>query len=352
MVFVIFGRETVCIMKITIVDIAKLAGVSQATVSRVINNPEKVKEPTRRKIQRIMEENSYVYNALAGGLGKKTTRTIGLIIPTITNPIFAVSTQGVQTAAAQRGYSILLGSTEYSGKMEFDLVRLFLQKRVDGIILTGTPLHERSIEYVSQRNIPFAITYERIKDDTTSFVAFDNVKASDHTVDYLYSMGHRRIGMITGHFSDSNRSKNRWEGYRAGLQKRGIPYDGQLVMQKDFTAIFGREAATRMLQHPNPPTAIFCGNDIIAYGAMAAAKDKGLKVGVDIGIVGFDDIEMSAVMNPPLTTTRIPGDEMGAMSAKILIDRIEKINEGPMQYTLETDFIVRSSVSNLNKRGI
>jgi len=336
-------------MKITIVDIARLAGVSQATVSRVINNSEKVKESTRSKIQQVMKDNNYVYNALAGGSGKNATCTIGLIIPTITNPIFAVSTQGIQTAAAKRGYSILLGTTEYSSSTELDLVRLFSEKQVDGIILTGAPMNHLTINYINQRNIPFVITYERIKSANASFVTFDNVMAANRTMDYLFSLGHRRIGMITGQFSYSGRSERRWQGYKAGLEKRGILYDEQLVMQKDFTVIGGREAATRMLQNPNPPTAIFCGNDIIAYGAMAIAKEKGLKVGTDISIVGFDDLEMSATMDPPLTTTRIPGSEMGEMGAKILIDKIEKINEEPVQYILETDFIVRSSVADLNK---
>ncbi len=336
-------------MKITIVDIAKMAGVSQATVSRVINNSEKVRESTRNKILQVMKDNNYVYNALAGGLGKNATCTIGLIIPTITNPIFAVSTQGIQTAAAKRGYSILLGTTEYSSSTELDLVRLFSEKQVDGIISTGALMNHLTINHINQRNIPFVITYERIKSVNTSFVTFDNVKAANRTMDYLFSLGHRRIGMITGPFAYSGRSKRRWQGYKAGLEKRGILYDEQLVMQKDFTVIGGREAATRMLQNSNPPTAIFCGNDIIAYGAMAIAKEKGLKVGTDISIVGFDDLEMSAAMDPPLTTTRIPGNEMGVMGANTLIDKIEKINEEPVQYLLETDFIVRSSVADLNK---
>ena len=154
--------------------------------------------------------------------------------------------------------------------------------------------------------------------------------------------------MITGQFSTSGRSKRRWQGYREGLERRGIPYDEKLVMQKDFTLIGGREAATRMLQNPNPPTAIFCGNDIIAYGAMAIARENKLKVGTDISIVGFDDLEMSASMDPALTTTRIPGNEMGEMGAKILIDKIENSNEEPVQYILETDLIVRGSVASLN----
>jgi len=336
-------------MKTTIADIARIVGMSQATVSRVINNPEKVKESTRNEVLRVMKENNYVYNALAGSLGKKTTRTIGLIIPTITNPIFSVSTQGMQSAATRRGYSLLLGTTEYSASLELELVQLFLQKRVDGIVFTGTPMNDRTIDFIQRRKIPFVITYERINDDHTSFVTFDNVKAADRIMEYLFSMGHRRIGMITGKFSHSSRSKRRWQGYKAGLEKRDILYDEELVMQKDFTVIGGREAAARMLQNQNPPTAIFCGNDIIAYGVMATAKEKGLKVGTNISIVGFDDLEMSATMDPPLTTTRIPGNEMGEMGAMILIDEIEKKSDGPAQYILETDFIVRGSVANLNQ---
>lgn len=336
-------------MKITIVDIAKMSGVSQATVSRVLNNPEQVKKSTRDRILRVMKERNYVYNALAGGLSKNKTRTLGLIIPTITNPIFAVSTKGIQTAAAQRGYSILLGSTEYSDEYEFNIVRLFLEKRVDGVILTGSPLNDGSINYMQERNMPFVVTWEMIQNNTASFVTFDNVKSSRQVVDYLVSMGHRSIGMISGRFSDTGRARRRWEGYKQGLKQWDLPYDERFVIQTDYTVVAGREAGTRLLQHPTPPTAIFCGNDILAYGVMAAIKDRGLKVGGDISIVGFDDLEMSAAMDPPLTTIRIPGHKMGKMAADTLIDTIEGKNKEVIQYVLETDFIVRNSVSSLNR---
>lgn len=162
-----------------------MAGVSQATVSRVLNNPDKVKEATREKVLRIMEENNYVYNALIGGMGKKNTQTLGLIIPTITNPIFALSTEGLRAATIGKKYSLLLGSTEYPAEQEFDLIRLFFEKQVDGIVLTGTPLHEQAIEYIRKRAVPFIIIWEKTTDQDVSYVPFDNARAAKQGVDYL-----------------------------------------------------------------------------------------------------------------------------------------------------------------------
>lgn len=334
-------------MDITIVEIARLAGVSVATVSRVINNPEKVAEETRVNVLKIMEENNYVYNALAGGLANKNTRTLGLIIPTITNPVFALSTNGIQTEAAREKYSVLLGSTEYSATQEYDLIRLFLEKQVDGIVLTGSPLHSLSVDYMRKRNVPFVMTWEKTRDRDMSFVTFDNASAARQVVDYFISMGHRRIGFISGDFESSGRAKRRWKGYRESLKKAKITYDNRIVVQTEFTVAAGRVAAQKLLHLDNPPTAIFCVTDLLAYGAMAAAQDIGKKVGTEISIIGFDDLEMSAAMNPPLTSLRIPAVKMGEMAAKILIDTISGENTGAFKQILETELVIRQSVARL-----
>ncbi len=335
-------------MSTTIADIARIAGVSIATVSRVINYPERVKEKTRREVLRVMEENNYVYNALAGGLVKSSTRTLGLIIPTITNPIFAVSTRGVQTAATQKGYSLLLGSTEYVPQAEYDLVHLFLEKQVDGIIFSGSPLDTRSFELLDARKIPYLITWEAIQEKNLSYVTFDNVKAAKQAVDCFISMGHRRIAMIAGLFEQTGRARRRWLGYREALEGAGISYDEKLVIQKEYSVSSGREAASRLLKMKQPPSAIFCGNDILAYGALAAARELNFRVGEDLGIIGFDDLEMSAVTDPPLTTVRIPGHDMGSKGAFELIDIVEGKSTEAVKYVLETDLILRSSVPRLS----
>jgi LacI family transcriptional regulator len=336
-------------MDVTIVGIAKMAGVSQATVSRVLNDPVRVKESTRNRVLQVMEENDYVYNALASGIGKKNTRTLGLIIPTIANPVFALSTKSLEATAALKRYSILLGSTELSAVQEFDLIRLFLEKQVDGIVLTGSPMHKQSIGYLRKKNVPFVITWEKTEDKDVSFVTFDNAMAARNAITYLISMGHRRIAFISGSFFASGRAKRRWYGYRRELERANIFYDEQLVIQTDFTVKAGREAVHTLLQLSEPPTAILCGTDILAYGAMAGAKDKLKKIGTELSIIGFDDLEMSVAMDPPLTSVRIPAIQMGKMAANILIDRIEGRNTEVVQNILETDLIVRQSVSDINK---
>lgn len=335
-------------MDITIVDIARMAGVSLATVSRVINTPEKVSPKTRDKVLKIMDEHHYIYNALAGGLVHKNTRTLAILIPTITNPVFALATNGFQKASSLKGYSVLLGSTEYSSAIEYNLIRLFLQKQVDGIAFVGKPLHEQSIDYLQARKVPFVVTWEKIANDTVSFVTFDNTLATRNAVDYLIGLGHRRIGFISGRFAISGRVRKRWLGYEESLAQNGLPYDEQLVAETDFTVEGGRSAAAKLLQLALPPTAICCATDLLAYGAMAAVNDNAKKVGKDISIIGFDDLEMSAVMNPPLTSIRIPAAQMGERAANMLIDTITGKTSGAVRQFLDSELITRKSVSALS----
>lgn len=333
-------------MPITISEIGRIVGVSQATVSRVLNTPHLVKRETREKVLTAFEKHDYVYNAIAGGLTKRKTATLGLIIPTITNPIFALSTKGVQEAAKERGYSILLGSTDYSYDSELKLVTLFHEKRVDGIIFTGAPGNEKSIEFMKRLKIPYLITWESVDDKNTSFVAFDNVKGGRQVTDYLICLGHRRIGMVAGRFSESGRAHKRWLGYKQSLESHGIPYSEKLVIEKEYTVSAGKEAMGRLLRMSDLPSAVLCGNDILAFGAMAAVKDAGYEVGADVSIVGFDDLEVSEVTDPPLSTVQVPGYKMGALGAEVLIDFIEGKTGEPQQHILETNLVIRESTGN------
>jgi DNA-binding LacI/PurR family transcriptional regulator len=333
-------------MPITISEIARIVEVSQATVSRVLNSPHLVKRETREKVLTAFEKHDYVYNAIAGGLTKKRSATLGLIIPTITNPVFAIFTKGIQDAAKNRGYSILLGNTDYSYDSELKLVTLFHEKRVDGMIFTGAPGNEKSIEFMKRLKIPYLITWEKIADKSTYFVTFDNVKTGRVVTDYLISLGHRRIGMVAGRFSETGRAYKRWLGYKQSLERHAIPYDEKLVIENEYTVIAGKEAMARLLGIPDSPTAVFCGNDILAFGAMAAVREAGCRVGTDVSIVGFDDLEASEVTDPPLTTVRVPGYKMGTLGAETLIGLIEGEIKDPHQYVLETSLIIRESTGN------
>jgi len=328
---------------ITITELSKITGVSRSTISRVLNRPHLVKQETRDRVLKALKDNNYVYNALAGGLTKRKTATIAVILPTITNPVFALSTKGIQDKAQKRGYSILLGSTNYSGKSEFKLLTLFHEKRIDGIVFTGTPLSKESIEMTSRFEIPYVITWEKSDEQGVSYVAFDNKKCGFNVTEYLISLGHRHIGMIAGKFSETSRASKRWLGYKEALSMNSINYDESIVIQKGYSVTNGKEAAGRLLRAPERPTAIVCANDILAIGAMAAAKEMGLKVGVDVSITGFDDLEVSEALNPSLTTFKIPAYRMGKIAAQVLIETIEgEINE-PQQYLLEPSLVIRDS---------
>lgn len=259
----------------TIRDVARKAKVSVATVSRVLNSPSRVRVPTRDKVLKAMEQCNYVYNALAGSLSARKTSMIGVIIPTITNPIFATVTKGIQDYAARKGYSTLLGNTDYNEENELELIHLFQEKRIDGVILNGPWRSAPLILHMKNANLPFIITWQKIKDKDVSFVAFDNFRSAYRITDYLIGLGHRRIGMIAGKFGVSERALVRWQAYRKCLLDHHLIYDPTLVLEKGYSFSDGKEAMEHLLGLSVPPTAVFCGNDILAIGAMFRAKERG-----------------------------------------------------------------------------
>jgi DNA-binding LacI/PurR family transcriptional regulator len=331
----------------TIRDVARKAKVSVATVSRVLNNPSRVRLNTREKVLKAMEECHYVYNALAGSLSARKTTMLGVVIPTITNPIFATVTKGIQDYAARSGYSILLGNTDYNEEDELQLINLFQEKRIDGVIFNGPWRSAPLILRLKNANLPFVITWQKVKDKEVSFVAFDNFRSAYRSIEYLIGLGHRQIGMIAGKFTVSERALRRWQAYRKCLGDHDLAYDPKFVLEKGYSFSDGKEAMAHLLRLPSPPTAVFCGNDILAIGAMVEAKENGLKIPGDLSVVGFDDMEISAFYDPPLTTVAVPAYEMGRRAAKILIENIRGESQGPQQYVLEANLIVRGSTGKM-----
>ena len=217
------------------------------------------------------------------------------------------------------------------------------EKRADGVILNGPWRDTPIVPLMKKTRLPFVLTWQTLQDKDVNFVAFDNFRSAYRTVEYLINLSHRRIGMIAGKFSVSERALMRWEGYRKCLADHQLPFDPHLVLEKGCTFADGKDAMAQMLQIPSPPTAIFCGNDILAIGAIVCAKEKGMRVPRDLSVVGFDDAEISAYYDSPLTTMAVPAYEMGQMAAKILIENIRGESKPPRQHILETTLIVRGS---------
>lgn len=325
-------------------DVAKLADVSTATVSRVINSPETVKTETREKVTRAMKICRYKYNALARGFVTKKSNTIGLIIPTINNPVFAESTSGVQDYADQRNIQVILGNTYYRYEKEASLVQTLREKQVDGLLITSTNPRSAVIKNLIDEGFPFVLLYSTVKKGILSAVGIDNYQGGYQATDHLVKLGHERIGMAAGKFSISDRSFHRWHGYRQCLKDHNIAYDRDLLVQSDYSLTGGRDSVKKMLSAKKPPTAVFCSNDYLALGAMKGAREIGYNLPEDLSIVGFDDVQIASYVIPELTTIRQPAYEMGKLGAELLFQCIKKQTK-PVQLMLESSLIVRDSTT-------
>ena len=329
----------------TIIDVAKAAGVSTATVSRVINSPKAVRKQTRERVQRAMEECKYKYNSLARGIVTKRTNTIGLILPTITNPIFAESTKGVQDYLNDHAYQVVLGSTDYDHKKEVKLIQVFREMRVDGILITTTDLKSRELQDMLEDEFPFVLLYSTVREGPLSSVGVDNHLGGYRATEHLIQMGHTRIAMLAGTFSFSDKSYHRWNGYRECLLANGIKYDPKFLIQSPYELEKGKEGIKQLLQRKNPPTAVFCSNDYLAIGALKGAHEMGVHVPDDMSIVGFDDIALASYIQPGLNTIRQPAYQMGAEGAAILLQRISSPSDKSTHRLLDSELVVRNSVA-------
>ncbi len=328
----------------TILDVARLAGVSTATVSRVINSPDSVREKTREKVLLAMVKCNYKYNALARGFVTKKSNTIGLIIPTISNSVFAESTLGVQEYADQKNIKVILGNSYYKYSQEENLIKVLRESQVDGLIITTTNLKGEILKSLVDEKFPFVLLFSTVKGGPVSAVGIDNYRGGYLATEHLISLGHKRICMVAGNFSMTDRSFHRWHGYKKCLRDNGILYDKELLVQTDYSLSGGRDSIKKLLALPSPPTAVFCSNDYLALGAMKGAREAGLNLPEDLSIVGFDDMQTASYMVPALTTIRQPAYEMGQRAAKLLLEMIEKKSK-PVQEMMDSSLIVRESTT-------
>lgn len=338
----------------TILDVARLAEVSTATVSRVINSPDSVREKTRKKVLLAMNRCNYKYNALARGFATKKSNTIGLIIPTISNAVFADSTLGVQEYADQKNIKVILGNSYYKYSQEENLVKVLRENQVDGLIITTTNPKGKILKSLVDENFPFVLLFSTVKGGPISAVGIDNYRGGYIATEHLISLGHKHIGMVAGNFSMTDRSFHRWHGYKQCLKDNNIAYNKELLVQTDYSLSGGRDSIKKLLNRPSPPTAVFCSNDYIALGAMKGAREIGLTLPRDLSIVGFDDMQTASYMVPPLTTIRQPAYEMGRRAAELLLQLTEKTEKTEetdsakaVQDMMKTELIVRESTTTV-----
>lgn len=336
--------------RIRMQEIAAKAGVSLATVSRTIHSPHLVKTETREHIRQVMTECRYVYNVTASDFSKRRSSVIGVLIPTTKGSIFANSTKTIQEKAQERGFSLIIANTGYDGEVESMLLRQFQERRLAGIILTGFAIgQENAVREMVQSGIPCVVIWEALEDSSISFVGFNNFTAAYSMTEYLIRLGHECIGLILGPYTKVRRAKRRLEGYQAALRDYGLRYDPRLVVERQPTLHEGKEAMEKLLSVRQPPTAVFAASDMLAIGALAAAREKGLKVPDEVSVAGFDDIDFAAFCNPPLTTVRVPAVQMGEMAVEVLMEMIEGNLREAKRIILNTELVIRESCRKLRK---
>lgn len=331
-------------MAVTIKDIARKAGVSYATVSRALNNRPEVNEKTRREIQKLAEEMGYKPNALARSLVTRESKTLGLIIPDITNPFFPEVARGAEEAAAQAGYSIFLCNTNWEEEKERKYLALLEEKRVDGIILASVINDEQQMmEYLADSAVPLIMINRVLKNIQAHYVVIDNVRGACLVMEHLIENGHRDIAFVGG-LSHVEATRERLQGYKMMLGAYDLPVRPELIRLGSFKRESGYSNALELLKLSPRPTAIFAANDILALGVLQAAADMNLRVPGDLAVVGFDDIPFASYAEVSLTTVAQPKYAMGEMAAKILI---EEIKEGPSRekkkIILQPELVVRRS---------
>jgi len=331
-------------LRVTIGEIARMAGVSKTTVSRVLNNKPDVKPETREMILNLISEYGFQPNAFAKAISLQKSHTVGLIIPykadyIFSNPFYSEVMRGVSTETSKRGYHLLLC---YTHKENY--VDIFQQKRVEGfIVISPGSTHKNIIHKLTEIEAPFVATSKIPGEQNIKYVDIDNFYAAALAMEHLISLGHRRIGLIIGPPVLTS-SEERMSGYISTLKKYNIPYKGNLVRQGNGSIESGYAAMGELLNEEL--TAVFVTCDTMAMGAIKAIKEKNKVVPRDISIVGFDDIPLAQILDPPLTTIKQPAYEKGASAARMLIDLIEG-KEVTENCILPVDIVVRNSTSNI-----
>ena len=335
---------------VSIKEVAELAGVSIATVSRCINNPHKVNEFTRLKVQDAISQTGYSPNPIAQSFRRGRTNLIMVVIPSVGDPFFTALMRGVKRAAKAKGYSVVIEETQSNTMTADEVSHMLVSQQTDGIVLLGSisPYGTEVLSARSRRNLPIVVGCEKVSPDLADLptVRVDNAAAAGDATRYLISEGHERIGMICGQES-SLLTKDREIGYRSAMEDAGLPISDGWVVDGRMTIPGARKATRDLLSCANRPTAIFCANDEMAIGCLHELKASGLVVPDDMSVVGFDDIRYAEVTEPPLTTIRQPAEEIGERVVYRICRRIE---EGPGVGNSESQIvphklIVRESVA-------
>lgn len=327
----------------TILDVAKLARVSVATVSRVINRQDGVRKQTEEKILRAINELNYIRSAVARSMVIKETKTIGIIIPDINNPFFPSVVSGVEQKARENGYFSILSNTNESPIVEQELIEIFLERGVDGIIITTANEKGEYLKRIIDLGIPIVAVDRAIQNFDVDTVLVGNVEGAYQATRHLILQGHTKISIICGP-QDTTPGYERFLGYKKALEEFGLTVNDHLVEVGDFREASGYEITKKLYGLKYRPTAIFTSNNLMTIGCIKALGDLEWQLGKEVSLIGFDDIEISTFVKPQLTVVSRPMKHLGEIAFQLLNERMKTKESYPARkYVLSPELIIRES---------
>lgn len=330
----------------SIYDIAKQAGVSAATVSRVINNERYVSLKTQEKVKRVLHDTGFIPNANASSLTKKRTNTFAVVVPDLTNPFFTEIIHGIEGQAAARKIAVIVSNTDENIDKERKALRFLTERRVDALIIASAARTGDHIISCLGKDTPIVLLDRQPQGLKADLVRSDDHRGAEILVDYLVGLGHRKIGFIAGKRGIST-TKLRLDGYRLALEKYGLECQAELIAQGDFKKEGGREGMLALLALPNPPTSVIASNNLEAIGALSAIREMGLRVPEDISLVCLDDIELASLVYPFLTVVAQPVRTMGAVAAQLALERLDGKAEQPREVVMQMTLLERRSAGRV-----
>ena len=330
-----------------IIEVAARAGVSPATVSRFYNSPDIVRPPTRRRIEKAAGELGYIRDRIAGSLHNSFSGTIGLVVPTIDNTIFSELIEAFANRLREQDRTLLIAAHGYALDLEVAIIRSLLERRIDGVALIGLDHNIVAMDMLATRDVPVVSVWNYRGDSALPCIGADNFEAGYRVTKHLIERGHRKIGLVLPPRSNNDRAQDRAAGALAALAEHGIELDPHHNCESIYDIGKAKAVVTAMIGS-DPPTAIACGNDVIAQGAIYACQARGVRVPDDISIIGIGDFRGSAHMEPALTTLRMPATRIGREAAQTLCAMIDEgAPREPVRRAMETTLMERQSVRSV-----
>ncbi|MEO8847302.1 MAG: LacI family DNA-binding transcriptional regulator [Casimicrobiaceae bacterium] len=325
-------------------DVARQAGVSTATVSRALSTPERLRPATLARVREAVRASGYVLDGAARALRSRKTRSIGAIVPTLDNAIFANTTHALQKTLEEDGYSLLIACFEYDLDAEVRVARHLIERGIDGIVLVGLDHREELMRMIATADLPYIVAWSIDRSGRHPCVGFHNREAAMRIADYLVDIGHRRFAMIAGETAHNDRARLRVDGVRAALGARGLALPDAYLVERPYSFAAGRDALRELMSRDPRPTAVICGNDVLAIGALDECRVSGIVVPDDVSLTGFDDLEIATMVNPALTTIHVPTHEIGRIVAANIL-RMVAGRDATQASELAADLVVRGSTA-------